>query len=198
MAILLLIPMAANASDSPKVMYDFIPYLGARAPDWVLNIDKTESASNKVVKTLIYEEPNADNQYIFTLFDDILYSVEVRIGKYNKLVKKKTDVWTIEDKYKKLGIASGIADSLQANGFSMTVNRNDSKVRYFEKGDIMISLDNYQTQYKKDSNDDSILLTFDNKKFLEQVIKHRPDIISRLSIEHKDAYKDLIGKWFLV
>lgn len=194
MAILCLIPMIATASDNPKVMYDFIPYLGARAPDWVMNINKTESASNKVVKTLIYEEPNADNQYIFTLFDDILYSVEVRIGKYDRLGRHNKDQWTVEDKYEKLGIASGLADSLQANGFSMIRDKNDSKVRYFEKGDVFISLDNYQTQYKKDSDDPAILVVFSNKKFTLQVEKHRPDIISRLAIEHQGLYKDLIGK----
>lgn len=187
-AIFLLIPMIVTANDNPKVMYDFIPYLGARAPDWIMNINKRESESNKVIKTIVYEEMTSLNVYTFTLFDDIVYSVEVRIGKIGK------EPWTVEDKYKKLGIASGLADSLQANGFTMTVNKNDSKVRYFEKGDVVISLDNYQTQYKKDSNDPAILLTFINNKFTQQVIKRRPDIISRLSIEHKDAYKDLIGK----
>lgn len=187
-AIFLLIPMIVTANDNPKVMYDFIPYLGARAPDWIMNINKRESESNKVIKTIVYEEMTSLNVYTFTLFDDIVYSVEVRIGKIGK------EPWTVEDKYKKLGIASGLADSLQANGFTMTVNKNDAKVRYFEKGDVVISLDNYQTQYKKDSNDPAILLTFINNKFTQQVIKRRPDIISRLSIEHKDAYKDLIGK----
>ena len=187
-AIFLLIPMIVTANDNPKVMYDFIPYLGARAPDWIMNINKRESESNKVIKPIVYEEMTSLNVYTFTLFDDIVYSVEVRIGKIGK------EPWTVEDKYKKLGIASGLADSLQANGFTMTVNKNDSKVRYFEKGDVVISLDNYQTQYKKDSNDPAILLTFINNKFTQQVIKRRPDIISRLSIEHKDAYKDLIGK----
>lgn len=187
-AIFLLIPMMVTANDNPKVMYDFIPYLGARAPDWIMNINKRESESNKVIKTFVYEEMTSLNVYTFTLFDDIVYSVEVRIGKIGK------EPWTVEDKYKKLGIASGLADSLQANGFTMTVNKNDSKVRYFEKGDVVISLDNYQTQYKKDSNDPAILLTFINNKFTQQVIKRRPDIISRLSIEHKDDYKDLIGK----
>lgn len=188
MAIVLLIPMVATASDNPKLMYDFIPYLGARAPDWIMNVNKSESASNKVVKTIVYEETTSDNVYTYTLFDDILFSVEVRIGKNGK------EKWTVEEKYKKLGIASGLADSLQANGFTMSTNRNDSKVRYFEKGDVFITLDNYQTQYKKDSQDPAILLVFSNNKFTAQVEKHRPDIISRLSIEHQGLYKDLIGK----
>lgn len=188
MAILLFIPMVATANDNVKVMYDFMPYIGAKAPDWVTNLNPRESASKKVVKTFIQEDTTSENVYTFTLFDDILYSVEVRIG------KNGTPRWTVEEKYKKLGIASGIADSLQANGFTMTTNRNDLKVRYFEKGDMFISLENYQTQYNKNNNDPAILMTFTNNKFTEQVTKHRPDIISRLAIEHQLLYKDLIGK----
>lgn len=188
LALILLVPMIASASDNPKGMYDFMPYLGARTPDWIANLNKTESSANKVIKTIDYKESNSDTSYRYTLFDDILYSVEVRVGYFGK------DNWSIEDKYTKLGIATGIADSLQANGFAMTANRDDSSVRYFEKNDIFVSLSNYQTQYRKDTQESSIILLFTNNKFNDQVQKQRSDILSRLSIEHKAMYQDLIGK----
>jgi len=184
-AILLSIPLLASANDNPQVMYDVMPYIGAKAPDWVLNVNKEESTSNKIIKTIVYTKD--DNAYTYTLFDDILFSVEVRLN------TKKND-WTVEEQYKKLGIAHGIADSLLANGFKMSKDNNNSKMRLFDKGDINIVLDNYQTQFVSNSQDPAITLVITNNKFVEQVRKHRDDILSRLAVEHKNAYKDLIGK----
>lgn len=185
MAILLSISALASANDNPQVMYDVMPYIGARAPDWVLNINKEESSSSKIIKTIVYAKD--DNTYTYTLFDDILYSVEVRLN------TKKND-WTVEEQYKKLGIAHGVADSLIANGFKMSKDNNNTKMRLFDKGDIKIVLDNYQTQFLSNSQDPAITLVITNNKFVEQVKKHQEDILSRLAVEHKNTYKDLIGK----
>jgi hypothetical protein len=190
--LLLLMPLMSSASDveniNPKVMYDFMPYIGGPAPEWILNLNQQEKTADKVVKTIDYQELNSNLDYRYTIFNNILYSVEVRIGSYDK------PRWSIEDQYEKLAIATGIADSLTANGFVMTTDKLNKKVRYFEKMNVFITLDNYQTQYIKDSKESAILLTFTAPKFTEQVSKNRSEILNKMSIEHKDVYKDLIGK----
>jgi len=190
--LLLLVPMMSSASDvaniNPKVMYDFIPYIGAVAPEWILNLNEQEKKSNKVVKTIDYKELNSNLDYRYTIFNNILYSVEVRIGSYDK------PRWSIEDQYEKLSIAAGIADSLTANGFLMTNDKVNKKIRHFEKMSVFITIDNYQTQYLNNSTESAILLTFTAPKFTEQVKQNRLEILNKMSIENKDKYKDLIGK----
>lgn len=194
LAALLVIPMFANASDNdivnenPKLMYDFIPYIGAIAPKWILDIDPKESESKKVVKTIDYKDPSNGNEYTFNVIDTMLHSVEVRIGNYDK---KR---WTLEDKYQKLGIASGIADSLQANGFNMRINKGEPNVRYFQKDIMVVTLDNYKTQYKKDSRDSAILVVFTNSQVAEKIKPLEVSVVNRMAIEHQTEYKDLIGK----
>lgn len=195
LAALLVLPMLANASDNetvnenPKLMYDFIPYIGATAPKWILNIDQKESESKKVVKTIMYKDPSNGNEYTFNVIDTMLHSVEVRIiDKYEK------QRWTLEDKYRKLGIASGIADSLQANGFSMRINKGEPNVRYFKKDSMVVTLDNYKTQYKKDSRDSAILVVFTNSEVDEKIKQLEISVVNRMAIERQSEYKDLIGK----
>jgi hypothetical protein len=201
-AALLVIPLIANASevetepasvsvpvnvnDNPKLMYDFIPYIGAKVPKWITNVDKQVEKSNKIIKTFFYFE--SPNTYTFTVIDDILYSVEVRLGNYD------FKNWTVENKYQKLGVASGIADSLQANGFTMSIDKTNTNIRYFQKGDVVVTLDNYKTQYKKDSNDSSILVSFTNNKVTEKIKKLEVDIVNQMAIEKQSEYRDLIGK----
>jgi hypothetical protein len=191
-ALLLLVPLMSSASDgeniNPKVMYDFMPYIGGPAPEWILNLNPQEKKADKVIKTIDYKEFNSNLNYRYTIFNNILYSVEVRIGSYDK------PRWSIEDQYEKLAIASGIADSLTANGFVMTSDKINKKIRYFEKMSVFITLDNYQTQYLNNSKESAILLTFTAPKFTEQVRKNRSEILNKMSIENKDVYKDLIGK----
>lgn len=195
LAALLVLPMLVNASDNetvnenPKLMYDFIPYIGATAPKWILNIDQKESESKKVVKTIMYKDPSNGNEYTFNVIDTMLHSVEVRIiDKYEK------QRWTLEDKYRKLGIASGIADSLQANGFSMRINKGEPNVRYFKKDSMVVTLDNYKTQYKKDSRDSAILVVFTNSEVDEKIKQLEISVVNRMAIERQSEYKDLIGK----
>lgn len=191
-ALLLLVPLMSAASDveniNPKVMYDFMPYIGGPVPEWILNLDQQEKKADKVVKTIDYKELNSKLDYRYTIFNNILYSVEVRVGSYDK------PRWSMEDKYEKLAIATGIADSLTANGFVMTTDKLNKTVRYFEKMNVFVTLDNYQTQYLKNGTESAILLTFTAPKFTEQVNKNRSEILNKMSIEHKDVYKDLIGK----
>lgn len=206
MAALLLIPFFANAgeavteteptptysnvvvNDNPKLMYDFMPYIGAAAPKWILNINKAVGKSNKTIKTLVYREDSSPNTYTFTVIDDLLYSVDVRLGNYD------SKNWTVEDKYQKLGVASGIADSLQANGFAMTIDKSNRNVRYFQKGQVIVALDNYKTQYKKDSNDSAIMVSFTHKDVTETIKKREVEIVNRMAIEKQNEYRDLIGK----
>lgn len=208
MATLLVIPLFANASevqtepapvtlpvnvnenvnDNPKLMYDFMPYIGAAAPKWILNINKEVGNSRKTIKTLVYKEPLSPNTYTFTVIDDLLYSVDVRLGNY------ESKNWTVEDKYQKLGVASGIADSLQANGFEMRIDKSNKSVRYFQKGQVVVSLDNYKTQYKKGSNDSAIMVGFTHKEVVETIKKQEVDIVNRMAIEKQNEYRDLIGK----
>lgn len=190
-ALLLMLPLITHANESPTVMYDFIPYLGAKAPSWITDLDKEESQKNKIIKTIVTRSESTHNEYVYTLFDDILYSVEIYIGDYTQ------PDWRVENRYEKLAVAAGIANNLQANGFKMESDRNDSKVRFLIKGDVSITLDNYQTQYKTNSEGtrkSAIYLGFINSKFSNEVFKHRNDLLNRLSIEHKATYQDIIGK----
>lgn len=203
-AALLVIPFFANASevepqteptsvnmvvnDNPKLMYDFMPYIGATAPKWILNINKVVGKSTNTIKTLVYREDSSPNTYTFTVIDDLLYSVDVRLGNYD------SKNWTVENKYEKLGVASGIADSLQANGFIMSIDKSNRNVRYFQKGKIVVALDNYKTQYKKDSNDSAIMVSFTHKDVTETIKQREVEIVNRMAIEKQNEYRDLIGK----
>lgn len=202
MAALLVIPCLAIASevevkptplnevvnDNPKLMYDFMPFIGAAAPKWILNINKEIGDSKKTIKTLVYREASSPNTYTFNIIDDLLYSVDVRLGNYD------SKNWTLEDKYEKLGVASGIADSLQANGFAMSIDKSNRDVRYFQKGQMVVTLDNYKTQYKKGSNDSAIMVSFTHKNVTETIKNREVEIVNRIAIEKQNEYRDLIGK----